>query len=61
MAKEPMNRNDLSVLLSYICPANDNIMPISCHKHIYKIKTVVDIVVFIVLREPRDSRVCQTL
>ena len=56
-----MNRNDLSVLLSYICPANDNIMPISCHKHIYKIKTVVDIVVFIVLREPRDSRVCQTL
>ena len=45
----------------HICPTNDNIMPFSCHKHIYKIKITLDIVVFCVLRKPRDSRVCQTL
>lgn len=55
-----MNR-EICRFFCHICPANDKVMPISCHKHIYKIKTVVDIVVFIVLREPRDSRVCQTL
>ncbi len=55
-----MNR-EICRFFCHIHPANDKVMPISCHKHIYKIKTVVDIVVFNVLREPRDSRVFQTL